>query len=177
MPVIFMGDVFVLTCAVYMFCIDSVSILTCTTFENSQTKNPEGTLKDSYRKLIACLLWLICKSIFWFKTEGGRIPGRKLTSTNVPSGVSYERKPQMDYRRRLNFETLIYWKGKDNKRTKVLWMLCPCVLSAPCPMYSSNWRISKRNMCFHRGDFTYIPKENLLWKQLKWSFYLVRFSN
>lgn len=140
-----------------------MSSLTRTTFENNQTKSPEGTLKDSYRKLIACLFWLICKSIFWFKTEGGRIPGRKLTSTNVPSGVSYERKPQMDYRWRLNFETLIYWKGKDSKRTESAMniMLYPLVLFAPFSICSSNLNVSKRNMHICRGNITHIPTENI----------------
>lgn len=135
MPVVFMEDVFVPICAIYTFHVDFNVHPNLHNFENSQAKSPEGTLKDSYRKLIACLLWLICKSIFWFKTEGGWIPGRKLTSTNVPSGVSYERKPQMDYRRRLNFETLIYWKGKDSERTKsALNAMSACPF---CPMSHS----------------------------------------
>lgn len=129
---------------------------------NSQTKkkNPEGTLKVSYRKLIACLLWLICKSSFWFKTEGGRIPGRKLTSTNVPSGVSYERKPPMDYRRRLNFETLIYWKGKDSKRTHSALDAMPMHPLCPCHTSSSNLRNTRRKMCICRSNATQMPREN-----------------
>lgn len=162
MPVGFMEDVFVPLCAIDMFHVGFNVHPAQLVRANSRRKNPVGTLEVSYWKLIACLLWLICKSIFFlFKTEGGQIPGRKLTTTNVPSGVSYERKPQMDDRWRLNSEMLIYWKGKDSKKQKVPWMLCPWVLFTLCPMCSSNLRTSKRNSCIYRGNVSQIPRADL----------------
>lgn len=76
----------------------------------------------------------------------------------------------MDYRRRLNFETLIYWKGKDSKRTKSTPNAMSTCPFCSMPMCSSNLRFSKMNMCICRGSITrFLRKIFPPWKQHKWS--------
>jgi hypothetical protein len=136
-PVVFM-EVVCPTRAVYPFHVDFNVHPNLHNFWEQAGKKSRGHTEGFLQKLIACLLWLICKSIFWFKTEGGRIPGRKRRSTDVPSGVSYEPEPQMDCRWRLNLETLIYWKGNDSERTES----APSAMSV-CPFLNHTFQYFK----------------------------------